>query len=187
MSKFSRIRSKAALIGSINPAAWDAIIPHSHFPFANAHFELMVADVVKTISSVVKDQKLGKKVLELSLEMAKQATGAMVATWEPGDDICPPWPWPWPGPNPWTRIDENLDPEPVPWKPVIAAEQIELGHILTNLAGLTTSKDFNRSLKAIGTEIAKGAASSLVDEFERCGTVPRKPFPKRGGKSQGVK
>ena len=140
----------------------------------------MVADVVKTISAVVKDQKLGKKVHELSLEMAKQATGGIVATWEPGDDICPPWPWPWPGPNPWARFNEINEPEPTPWKPVGAAEQIELAHILTNLAGLTTSKEFNRSLKAIGTDIARGVANSLVDDFERCGTVPRKPFPKPG-------
>jgi hypothetical protein len=77
-----------------------------------------------------------------------------------------------------------MGPRPEPWKSVSAAEQIELAHTLTQLAGLTTSKEFNTLFKALATDIAGSAAGRLSDEFERCGTVPRKPIPRpRGGRA----
>jgi hypothetical protein len=170
------IRSKADFIGTLNPKAWDAVHPHIQFRFSNAHVELMVADVVKHVGATLADKALSKKTAELSKQMAGQASSAMSASWEPGDDICPPWPWPWPGPWPWSVV---TGPTPEPWKAVTSAEQIELAHVLVHLSGLTTSADFNTALKSLATSIAKGAASQLADDFERCGTVPRKPFPPR--------
>jgi len=134
----------------------------------------MVADAVKNASTLVADKKIGKRLLALSKQMAEQSGNAVVASWEPGDEICPPWPWPWPGPR-WTDF---ADPEPVPWKAIGAADQIDIAYTLTKLSGLTTSKEFNVSLKSMATQIARAAASTLIDEFERCGTVPRKPFPR---------
>lgn len=166
------IRSKAEFIAYLNPKAWELVDPHGPFVFSNAHVELMVADVVKNASALVADKKMSRELLALSKEMAQTAGNAVVMSWEPGDEICPPWPWP--GPRPRLRAG----PDPVPWKPVAAAEQIELAHILTHLSGLTTSKEFNVALKAVATQIAVGAAGALAAEFEKCGTVPRKPFPK---------
>ena len=40
------------------------------------------------------------KAMALSKTMAKQGAASMVSSWEPGDDICPPWRWP--HPRPWS-------------------------------------------------------------------------------------
>ena len=175
------IRSKADFIGMLNPKAWDAVKPHTPFVFSNAQVELMVADVVKQVATAVADRTLGKKCLELSHRMAAQATSSIATSWEPGDEICPPWPWPWPGPSPWGPTPNpwgQAGPDPQPWVPISSAEQVELAHILTHLSGLTTSKEFNADLKSVATGLVRGVASKLADDFERCGTVPRKPFPK---------
>lgn len=174
MATFKGIRSKAEFIGFLNPKAWDAVIPKTPFVFSNAHVDLMVADVVKNASTLVADKKIGKQLLVLSKEMAGQSSNAVVASWEPGDDICPPW-WPWPGPPPWWDV---FGPSPDPWKTISAADQIDIAYTLTKLSGLTTSKEFNVALKSAATQIARGVASTLTDEFERCGTVPRRPFPR---------
>lgn len=176
MANLSHIRSKAEFIATLNPKAWDAVKPHTPFVFSNAHVELLVADAVKSVAGAIGDKALGKEVFELSRGMAKQAGASLMAAWEPGDELCPPWPWPWPGPWPWVDV---LDPEPVPWKPILAAEQLELAYTLTKLAGLTINKEYNAALKTAGTRLAGAAMGTLMDEFEKCGTVPRKPFPPR--------
>lgn len=176
-ASMSSIRSKAQFLGSLNPQAWDALIPHtpSQFPFGNAQVELLVAGVVKDVAGKIADKAVAQQVMDLSKSMAGQAATAMAADWDPGDDICPPWRWPFPGPPPW--LDVTVDPRPDPWTPIAAAEQIELAHILTHLAGLTTSKEANKVLKGAAVKVAAGAAKTMIDEFERCGTKPRKPFP----------
>lgn len=171
MSNLSLIHSKADFIGSLNPKAWDAVKPHVPFVFSNAFVELLVADTVKRVGAAVADRKLGSKVVALSKRMATAATGAVAASWEPGDDICPPWPkpWPWPDPPP--------PPDPIPWEPIASADQIDLAHVLVRLSGLTTSNEFNGELKSMATELVKGLAGRLADDFEKCDTVPRQPFP----------
>lgn len=183
----SLIHSKADFIGSLNPKAWDAVKPHVPFVFSNAFVELLVADAVKHVGAAVADRKLASNVLNLSKRMATQATGAVVASWEPGDDICPPWPkpWPWPAPWPWggdpdpVPWRQGAEPHPEPWKPIASAEQVELAHVLVQLSGLTTSKEFNGELKSMATQLVQGVAGKLADDFEKCGTVPRPPFPPR--------
>ena len=118
MANLSHNRSKAQLIGTLNPKAWDALKPHTPFVFSNAHVELMVADAVKLVAGAITDKGLAREVMELSRTMAKQAGGALIASWEPGDELCPPWPWPWPGPRPWWL--DVFGPQPEPWKAVLA-------------------------------------------------------------------
>jgi hypothetical protein len=168
----SRIRSKADLIGALNPKAIDGLKPHYQFVFSNAHVELMVADAVKSIAGAIADKGLAKEVMELSRTMAKSATSGIVSSWEPGDEICPPWPWPWP----WFNV---VEPDPSPLTQISAASQLELAHVLTQVSGLTTSKEFNAALKTSATKLAGVAVSTMLDEFEKCGTVPRKPFGPR--------
>jgi hypothetical protein len=178
----SRIRSKADFIGMLNPNAWDAVHPHTPFVFSNAFVELLVADVVKHVAPALADQTLGKRSLELSKRMAAEAAKSMLESWEPGDDICPPWPWPYPWPQ-WGPLPDpwREGPRPEPWKPIRSAEQIELAHVLARLSGFTISKEFNANLKSLATEVARGVASKVAADFEDCGTVPRKPFPKPKG------
>jgi hypothetical protein len=188
MANLSLVRSKRDLIVALIPQAADAVHPHGPRVVTNDYLNLLIADVTKEISAGLTDRPLQKRTLDLSKKMAAQASGSMVASWEPGDDLCPPWPIPWPlGRNDsqfhqLTKFIYWFDPDPVPWKSINAAEQIELAHTLTQLAGLTTSREFNTQLKALATDIAGAAAGRLADEFERCGTVPRKPIPRpRGG------
>lgn len=175
------IHSKAEFLAHLNPKAWELVEPHGPFPFSNAHIDLMVADVVKNASTLVTDKKIGRELRTLSKEMAQVAASALVGSWEPGDDLCPPWrwPWPWPGPGPGPVL---ADPEPFPWKNIAAATQIELAHVLTQLSALTTSKEHNVALKSAATQIARGAVRTLTEEFEKCGSVPRRPFPRSRGK-----
>jgi hypothetical protein len=169
------IRSKADFIGSLNPKASDAVHPHIPFAFSNAHVELMVADVVKHVAARLSDHGLSKKGLELSKKMATDATASLVNAWEPGDELCPPWRGPWPVPH---REFETPGPQPEPWQPVDSATQIELAQVLNHLSGLTSSVESNAALKGLATGVARGAASKLADDFERCGTKPREPFPR---------
>jgi hypothetical protein len=175
MANLSRIRSKAELIGTLNPKAWDAVKPKVPFVFSNAHVELLVADVVRSVAAEIADKAIAQDVLALSQAMAKSAFAAMVAAWEPGDEVCPPWPWPSPWPGPWPWVDRGSS-DPAAWKPVAPAEQIEVAHILTQLAGLTTSREFNAALKAAAARLAERNAPALAAAFKRCPTAPRRPF-----------
>ncbi len=61
MANLSHIRSKAQLIGTLNPKAWDALKPHTPFVFSNAHVELMVADAVKLVAGAITDKGLARE------------------------------------------------------------------------------------------------------------------------------
>jgi hypothetical protein len=174
MASLAHVRSKADLIGTLNPKAWDAVNPHGPFPFRDGFVELLVADAVKATSTLVAAPAVAKKVLALSQQMAQKGTGSLVAGWEPGDDICPPWPWPpiLRGPIP--------PPPPEPWKSLASATQVEVAHMLSQLSALTSSKEFNHSLQTLAVEVARGGVENLMEDFERCGTVPRKPIPLPG-------
>lgn len=169
---FSLIRSKQDLIMALLPAAADALKPHGPRQVKNAFIDLLIADVVKEISAGLTDRAISQKALQFSKQMAAQASASLVASWEPGDDLCPPWPIPWPGPR---QFDSRELPA-ASWKNIRTADQVELAYTLTQLAGMTTSKEFNVQLKTLGTDIARGVANALADDFERCGTVPRKPL-----------
>jgi hypothetical protein len=174
ISVHSKIRSKADLIATLRPEAWD-VNPPQNFPFTNAHVELLVADALKSAVPAIANKAFARRAGELSKRMAGGATTAMMAGWEPGDDICPPWPWPrpWPGPWPWEDV---AGPRPEPWKEVPSAIQIDVAHSLIKLSALTTSKEFNKELKSLAAEIATEAVGSLADEFARNASVVRKPF-----------
>lgn len=177
-TNLSGTQSKVAFIEALIPQAVDALKPKFKFRFSDAFVELLVADVVKTVSAELTDRELGQKTLRLSRQMAETATRSMVSSWEL-DDICPPWPFPFP--HGW-RLDETvLNQTDGGFKPVGTAGQVELASVLTHLSGLTSSLEFNQSLKTLATSVVRGVSSQLTDDFERCGTRPRKPFPKPKG------
>ncbi len=174
------LMSKAQLIGQLNPKAWDALIPKHQFVFSNAHVDLLTADLVRQISVDIPDQAMSRKVFGLSQEMARSASSALVGSWEPGDEICPPWPFPGPFPHDWFRqIENTVKPQPDPWNVIVSAEMIQLAYVLTQAAGLTSDATFSRSLISVATEIVTGATRKLVDDFEKCGTKPRLKFPRK--------
>ncbi len=176
ISVHSKIRSKADLIATLRPEAWD-VNPPQFFPFSNAHVELLVADTLKSAAPAIANKALSKRANALSKKMASVATGAMVEGWDPGDDICPPWPWPWPWPGPWPGPwTGRTGPSPEPWKEVSSAVQIDVAHTLVKLSALTTSKEFNKELKSLAAEIAADAAGALAEDFAKNASVPRKAF-----------
>ena len=178
MSNVALIGAKLQFLAQLDPRRWEAGHPQVPFPISDAHVDLLVADTVKLVAGQLTDKGLAERTLELSREMGKAAMAALVNAWDPGDELCPPWrrPIPWPGPWPWSEVSE---PDPEPWEPIAAATQVQLAFVLTNLAAITTSERFNASLKSLSVGLARNAGTRLVDDFERCGNQPRKPFPPR--------
>jgi len=175
MSNLAAIRSKLEFIASLTREAGDSIHSHYSFLYSNPHIELLVADVVKHVGTAVVDKLASHAALELSKVMAAQAGATPVDAWDPDAEICLPWRvFPWPRP-----FSEIAIAHRDPWESISSAEQIELAHILTNLAGLTESEEFCASLKALAALIARLAAAEVARDFERCGTKPRVPFPLR--------
>ena len=174
--------SKIQLVGAINPAAWDALIPHSHFVFTDAHVNLLAADLVRQISTQLTDRGLRDRAFSVSQQMARSAATGLAASWEPGDELCPPWRWPFPHPHHLdllALLEENLGPQPQPWKTLAAAEQVQLAYQLTQVAALTSEASFSQELLHLATNVATAASRTMLDEFERCGTKPRPKFPKK--------
>ena len=186
MANLKLIRSKAEFIATLNAKAWEVVGggpagpggPAKLHVFSDAHVDLLVADVVRSISAKLSDKKMAKQTLDLSQKMAEKATRSMVASWEPGDELCPPWHWPfpWPADGLWHPIGGGDDGEP---KPIInSVAQIELASVLTQLSAMTMQQEFTKALVGMASTISRGVASQLSDDIDRCGTVPRKPFPK---------
>lgn len=175
------LASLAQLIGHLNPAAWDALVPHLPFSYSDAHVDLLAADLVRQVSVELTDKALKQQVFSLSQQMARTASAGLVATWdEPGDELCPRWPYPFPFPHAqdWLRL-LAAKPQPDPWQPISSAEQVQLAYVLTQAASLTTDAAATKSLLRLATSIAAAASRTLADDFERCGSRPRPKFPKK--------
>ncbi|RSK37225.1 hypothetical protein [Hymenobacter metallilatus] len=181
-AKAVALHSKIQLVGAINPAAWDALIPHSHFVFTDAHVNLLAADLVRQISSQLTDPSLREQTFGVSQQMARSAASGLAASWEPGDELCPPWRWPFPHPHglEWLeQLEQVLKPQPQPWKSIGAAEQVQLAYQLTQVAALTSEASFSLELLHLASRVAAVASRTMLDEFERCGTRPRPKFPRK--------
>ena len=177
------LASLAQLLGHLNPAAWDAIHPYTPFAYADAHLDLLAADLVRQVSEELADRNLRQQVFTLSQQMARTASAALVATWdEPGDELCPRWPFPFPFPHPhdWLQLLDRLGkPQPQPWAPIVAADQVSLAQVLTQAASLTSDAGASKSLLQLGKSVAALASRTLLDEFDRCGNKPRPKLPKK--------
>jgi len=177
MSNLLKLKSKAEFIASLNPAAYDAIHPHGPL-FVNDHvIELFVADAVKTVSKNINNKNLQKQGIALSGKIAGKAAHGLIAGWEDGDDLCPPWPRPFP-------IGWFIPSYLAPVK-VSDVEQVELVSTLIALSSFTMEKEFNQEIKNLASGIAGGISSKLADEVEKCGTVPRPHWG--GGRGPRIK
>jgi hypothetical protein len=173
-------KNKAQFIGWLRPEAEDAINPHGPLAINDHLVELFVADAVKSVAAGIADKNLKKRGVALSSKIAAKATQGMLASWDDGGDICPPWPWPrkWPFPWPPKNWMSDMTPIPDPWTSLNlnSVEQTELVATLVALSSLTMEKEFNTEMKGLATSMAQGISSQLADEVEKCGTVPRKPW-----------
>src|SRR5262245_20231924 len=108
--------------------------------FRTAISDYVVAGLLRDISGNLQDRDLATKVHNIGKELVAGSSHGLAASWEDGDDICPPWPWPRGGPRP--RGDDLVTgPQPDPWleHTTPAMNDIVLAHALRQLASLTTS------------------------------------------------
>ncbi len=181
MTTVLQLQSKLQYLGTLNPAAWDSIHPHSHFVFSEGYVNLLAADLVRQISAEFPDETLRTRGFGISQQMARAASADLGSNWEPGDEICPPLRWPMPLPHgvDWFR-PSGREPQPAPWKPVPSAVTVQLAYQLTQVAALTSDAEASQALLGLATGAAVVASRSLEDDFARCGTKPRAKFPGKG-------
>lgn len=143
--------------------------------------DYMVAELVRSISQNVSNKEIGSRLLAAGRELAAQASAGMTASFDEGDDICPPWYWNRPVPHGPVGPESLLDPDPHPWFQHLtpAMNDVLLANALRQLASLTTNVKASGSIKELGESLMKGVSSRLYDEY--CGTPvkPRIPTPKQ--------
>lgn len=144
--------------------------------------DYMVAIAVKNIAVKLRNQSIQKEMLSLSREMAEHASRGLLAGYEDGDDICPPW-WPHPHfhgpyPPPPPPIDRDLEVSVVDIAGFSdSMNELMLAGALKQLASLTTNRNFSERIFWMGQSIVKNALSEVFDDY--CGTVPPpRPKPK---------
>lgn len=108
------------ILGGISPAAWDAIIPHGP-RYSPALRELILATIVRDVAAQLGDKAGAEKLMAVGKDMVGFASKRLLAGWEEGDDICPPWwpfpfPRPWPPTPPWPPWAQQAEPDPIPWQ-----------------------------------------------------------------------
>ncbi len=152
--------------------------------FSTAIANYVVAEILRDISANLKDKTLATQVSSIGKELATESSKGLIAGWEDGDDICPPYhlhfpfPKPGPGPDPW-QVLLRLTPQPEPWlnHATPALNDVALAVAIRQLASLTTSDKASTALKQVGETIVKGASARIFDEY--CGTPvkPHVPIP----------
>jgi len=178
------ILEKASFLQVLDKRDWIDGGPHPMFRVSSALYEVMVAQVIRGVAPLLQNRELGKQLHEIGHTMVRQFAGGIVAGWEEGDDICPPWPWPWP----W-RLGTVPDTAPAlphdGFADAIAASQlgeipgvvrdVVLATVIRTAATLTSDAKLSQALKGLGEHVIEGAAgakSALFDDY--CGT-PVKP------------
>lgn len=152
--------------------------------FSRAVYEYALSGLLRDISPQLKNKALGQKLKGVGKRMAEGSANGLVAAWEPGDDICPPWPWPWPGPRPFWEL--VVGPQPEPWLENLqgAMRDVVLAQAVREIASLTFDKEFSAEIKGLGEAIVRDAQAKIFDDY--CGTSvkPRVPKPKKATKSR---
>jgi hypothetical protein len=165
--------------------------------FNEAIADYAIAGVLRDIAAVVKNSNISEPLRNIARKMVENSSKGLIAGWEDGDDICPPWRFPFPGPkpNPWRAAE---GPRPNPWLDFqkqfdtrnasletfsavnIASfspsmDTLMLAGAVKQLASLTTDDNFSSEIFSIGQQMVKEGSARAYDEY--CGTKPR-PRPK---------
>lgn len=144
--------------GLLPAEAFDFVIPHGP-RFSTATKEYAMAGVVRDIALALPDKALQKKLMSAGRSMADFASKGLVAGWEEGDDICPPYfrhfPWPVP-PSP--------DPDPYPWLLARQEGLTEYGNALKLIAGMAKTPNVAKQLNDIASSLSKQEAGLVLHE-----------------------
>ena len=147
----------------------------------------VVAEILRDIGENLNDQTAGVQVRNIGKELVGESSRGLVASWEEGDDICPPFvhfhphgvvppPRPGPGPDPWREL-AGIDRTTLLDLVTPAMNDVILATAIRELASLTTHEKTSTALKQVGETIIKNASGRLSEEY--CGTrvKPRIPTP----------
>lgn len=183
--KVSVVLEKMSFLQVLEKRDWIDGGPHPMYRVSSAMYEVMLAQVVRNIAPLLQNRMFGKQLHELGHEMVRQASHGVVAGWEDGDDICPPWR----GPHWWqfgTVPDtapalggEGLDLQASALLDELpgGVRDVALATAIRAAARLTSDEKSSAALKALGEQIVEGVAgkSALFDDY--CGTpvTPRPP------------
>jgi hypothetical protein len=145
----------------------------------------VVAEILRDIGGNLKDKALATQIHNIGKELVAESSKGMVAGWEDGDDICPPYhlhfpiPKPGPGPDPFQQLfNLTARPDALLDQVTPAMNDVILAVAIRELAALTTHEKTSTALKQVGEAIVKNASSKLFDEY--CGTQvkPHVPVPR---------
>ncbi|MDQ3009185.1 MAG: hypothetical protein M3X11_00555 [Acidobacteriota bacterium] len=150
--------------------------------FSRAVYEYALSGLLRDISPLLKNKSFGEKLKGVGKRMAEGSAKGLLAGWEPGDDICPPWPWPGPGPV-WELA---TGPDPVPWLENLqgAMRDVVLAQAVREIASLTFDKEFSAEIKGIGEAIVREAQAKIFDDYRGTPVKPRVPKPKKAAKAR---
>jgi hypothetical protein len=182
--KLNVILEKVSFLQFLDKRDWIDGGPHPMFRVSSALYEVMIAQVIRSVAPLLQDRGLGKQLHELGHAMVSQFSKGIVAGWEDGDDICPPWPWP----RPW-RVGTVPDTAPALSHDGLgevtvvasldelpgAVRDVVLASVIRTAARLTSDGNLSLALKRLGEQVIEGVAgakNALFDDY--CGT-PVKP------------
>ena len=72
--------------------------------------DYVVAELARGISQNVSNQEIGARLLAVGKDLAAQSSAGMTASFDEGDDICPPWYWNGPVPHHFGSVRVGPDP-----------------------------------------------------------------------------
>jgi hypothetical protein len=149
--KISSLLTKINFLGQFIPEIYD-VIPKGPLKVSPAIREYMAATLVREIAEHLDDQ-LKAELQGIGKRMVETASKGLIAGWEDGDDICPPFPFPWP-----------FEPTPIPWK----NKFVGLAHGLRVLAEITTLPEISKSLHTLSLTLAeRHLTKGNLAEFKR--------------------
>ncbi len=123
--------------------------------------DFLVSGVIRDMAGLVGDRVVARELRGVAQGMAKAAVGGLLAGWEEGDDLCPPWrfPVPGPGPHPWWLENGLLDRGELTWldtAPRGALDQL-VAFGVRELASLASDAAHGKALGTQAERLAKAA------------------------------
>jgi len=173
--KTNVILQKVSFLHGLIDPSWIDGNPGQPGPiFRTAMNDLVVAELLRDISVRLTDREVATKLHNIGKELVTSSSHGLVAGWEDGDDICPPWFKG--GPKPHNEVF-TLSPQPEPWLQHLtpAMNDVVLADALRELASLTSSEKASNGIKQLGETIVKAASTKLFDEY--CGTTVKVHVP----------
>jgi hypothetical protein len=153
---------KAALVRAILHPEWVEGGPGRPGPpqLSPAATHCLLAGLVRDIAAGVSDSGVAEDLRAVGRKMAERAADGLVAGWEEGDELCPPWRWPFPPrgplPDPWLSRLTVFGPLPDPWlkRPDARAQDVMMGIALLQIAPLMPDEELGGHLKDLGGQLA---------------------------------